>query len=115
MYYSTIILSNMYLQVFPEKDEAAWLERAALAAIDEGVISSVIGMRAILIPGSFSSRPWSTTLGLMTNDSRVKGRPGPSGNWPIQPVAFPKGTAWAPQSKRLFEPEASRAGFGGTR
>jgi hypothetical protein len=34
MYYSTIILSNIYLQELPEKDEAAWLEKAVLAAID---------------------------------------------------------------------------------
>jgi hypothetical protein len=50
MYYSTIILSNIYLQELPEKDEAEWLEKAVLAAIDEGVIASAIGMRTILIP-----------------------------------------------------------------
>jgi hypothetical protein len=33
MYYSTIIRSNVYLQVIPERDEAAWLEKAVLAAI----------------------------------------------------------------------------------
>jgi hypothetical protein len=33
MYYSAIILLNMFLQEFPEKDEAAWLEKAVLAAI----------------------------------------------------------------------------------
>jgi hypothetical protein len=45
MFYSTIILSNLYLEVLPEKDEASWLEKAVLAAIDEGVIGSAIGPR----------------------------------------------------------------------
>ena len=35
MYYSTIILSNIYLQELPEKGEAAWLEKAVLEIADQ--------------------------------------------------------------------------------
>ena len=58
----------------PKKVKPRGSKKAVPAAIDEGVIGSAIGMRTILIPSSFSSRPWSATLGLMTNDRRVKGR-----------------------------------------
>jgi hypothetical protein len=98
---------NTCIQELPEKDQAAWLEKAVLAAIDEGVSWFSYWDTHDLDPKFFFYPPLEYNLGLLTNDGRVKeqGRTFKqlADTYRGKPVAFPKGNALAPPIERTQE------------
>lgn len=62
---------NTCIQSLSDKEQAAWLEKAVLAAIDEGV-SWFSYWDTHDVDRKFRFNPLEYTLGLLTNDGRVK-------------------------------------------
>ena len=62
---------NTCIQVLPEKGQAEWLEKAVTAAIDQGV-SWFSYWDTHDVNRKFAFNPLEYTLGLLTNDGRVK-------------------------------------------
>lgn len=91
----------------PEKDKAAWLEKAVLAAIDEGVSWFSYWDTHDLDPKFFFYPPVEYNLGLLTNNSQVKeqGRVFKrlADTYRGKPVVFPKGNALTPPIERTLE------------
>ena len=63
---------NTCIQELSDKDQAVWLEKAVLAAIDEGVSWFSYWDTHDLDPKLFFYPPLEYNLGLLTNDGRVK-------------------------------------------
>ena len=85
---------NTCIKELDEKQQAAWLEKAVLAAIDEGV-SWFSYWDTHDVDRKFAFNPLEYALGLLTNDGRVKeqGRMFKqlADAYRGKPVAFPKG------------------------
>jgi hypothetical protein len=62
---------NTCIQALPEKGQAEWLEKAVMAAIDQGV-SWFSYWDSHDVDRKFEFNPLEYTLGLLTNDGRVK-------------------------------------------
>ena len=62
---------NTCIEALPEKGQAEWLEKAVTAAIDEGV-SWFSYWDSHDVDRKFEFNPLEYTLGLLTNDGRVK-------------------------------------------
>ena len=62
---------NTCVEELPEKSQAEWLERAVLAAIEQGV-SWFSYWDSHDVDRKFQFNPLEYSLGLLTNDGRVK-------------------------------------------
>ena len=98
---------NTCIQELSEKDQAAWLEKAVLAAIDEGVSWFSYWDTHDLDSKFFFFPPLEYNLGLLTNDGRVKeqGRVFRqlADTYRGKAVVFPKGSLLPPPSERTQE------------
>jgi len=98
---------NTCIQELPEKDQAAWLEKAVLAGIDEGVSWFSYWDTHDLDPRFFFFPPVEYNLGLLTNDGRMKeqGRVFRqlADTYRGKPVAFPKGNQFSPPTEPTRE------------
>jgi endo-1,4-beta-mannosidase len=94
---------NTCIKELPEKGQAEWLEKAVLAAIDEGV-SWFSYWDSHDVDRKFDFNPLEYSLGLLTNDGRVKdqGRVFKqlAEAYRGKPVVFPKSTLPAPPTNR---------------
>ena len=94
---------NTCIKELPEKGQAEWLEKAVLAAIDEGV-SWFSYWDSHDVDQKFEFNPLEYSLGLLTNDGRVKdqGRVFKqlADTYRGKPVAFPAGKLPSPPTKR---------------
>ena len=94
---------NTCIKELPEEGQAEWLEKAVLAAIDEGV-SWFSYWDSHDVDRKFAFNPLEYSLGLLTNDGRVK----PQGRvfkqladaYRGKPVAFPSSALPAPPTHR---------------
>ena len=94
---------NTCIEELPEKGQAAWLEKAVHAAIEQGV-SWFSYWDSHDVDRKFEFNPLEYSLGLLTNDGRVKeqGRVFQrlAEAYRGKPVVFPKGAPPAPPSER---------------
>jgi endo-1,4-beta-mannosidase len=94
---------NTCIEELPEKGQAEWLDKAVHAAIEQGV-SWFSYWDSHDVDRKFAFNPLEYSLGLLTNDRRVKdqGRVFQklAETWRGKPVAFPKGSPPAPPSAR---------------
>jgi endo-1,4-beta-mannosidase len=94
---------NTCIKELPEKGQAEWLEKAVLAAIDEGV-NWFTYWDSHDVDRKFEFNPLEYTLGLLTNDGRVKeqGRVFKrlAEAYSGKPVAYPKRSAPQPPRTR---------------
>ncbi|MGB7547865.1 MAG: hypothetical protein WBM14_08955 [Terracidiphilus sp.] len=94
---------NTCIESLTEKQQAQWLEKAVLAAIDEGV-SWFSYWDSHDVDRRFAFNPLEYSLGLLTNDGRVKeqGRVFKhlAETYRGKPIVFPKGNAPAPPTDR---------------
>ena len=94
---------NTCIKELPEKGQAEWLEKAVMAAIDEGV-SWFSYWDSHDVDQKFEFNPLEYSLGLLTNDGRVKeqGRVFKqlAEAYRGKPVVFPKSNLPAPPSDR---------------
>lgn len=90
---------NTCIEALPEKGQAEWLDKAVHAAIDEGV-SWFTYWDSHDVDRKFQFNPLEYTLGLLTNDGRVKAQGHVfrelAGAYRGKPVAFPKTASPAP-------------------
>ena len=97
---------NTCIKELTDKEQAAWLEKAVLAAIEQGV-SWFSYWDTHDVDRKFKFNPLEYTLGLLTNDGRTKdqGRVFQqlAGAYRGKAVAFPKGSAPPPPSHRTLD------------
>lgn len=97
---------NTCIQSLSEQEQAAWLEKAVLAAIDEGV-SWFSYWDTHDVDRKFRFNPLEYTLGLLTNDGRVKeqGRVFQqlARSYGGKSVEFPKASLPPPPTDRTLE------------
>ncbi|MGA8043528.1 MAG: twin-arginine translocation signal domain-containing protein [Terracidiphilus sp.] len=97
---------NTCIKDLPEKGQAAWLEKAVLAAIEQGV-SWFSYWDSHDVDRKFNFNPLEYSLGLLTNDGRVKeqGRTFQqlANAYRGKPVTFPRTTLPAPPVTRTME------------
>jgi len=97
---------NTCIQELPEKGQAAWLEQAVGAAIDQGV-SWFTYWDSHDVDRKFAFNPLEYSLGLLTNDGRVKeqGRVFRqlATAYRGKPVAFPSSAAPPPPTERTTD------------
>ena len=95
---------NTCIQELPEKGQAEWLEKAVIAAIDQGVSWFSYWDTHDLDPKLFFLFPLEYNLGLLTNDGRGKeqGRVFKqlADTYRGKPVSFPKASLPAPPTDR---------------
>jgi hypothetical protein len=95
---------NTCIQELPEKGQAEWLEKAVIAAIDQGVSWFSYWDTHDLDPKLFFLFPLEYNLGLLTNDGRVKeqGRVFKqlADAYRGKPVSFPKASLPEPPTDR---------------
>jgi len=94
---------NTCIEELPEKGQAAWLEKAVMAAIEQGV-SWFSYWDSHDVDRKFAFNPLEYSLGLLTNDRQVKeqGRVFKqlAEAYRGKPVVFPKGSAPEPPRER---------------
>jgi endo-1,4-beta-mannosidase len=94
---------NTCIEELPEKGQAEWLDKAVHAAIEQGV-SWFSYWDSHDVDRKFAFNPLEYSLGLLTNDGRVKeqGRVFQklAETYRGKPVVFPKGSPPAPPSER---------------
>jgi hypothetical protein len=94
---------NTCIEELPEKGQAEWLDKSVHAAIEQGV-SWFSYWDSHDVDRKFAFNPLEYTLGLLTNDGRVKeqGRVFQklAETYRGKPVVFPKGSPPAPPSER---------------
>jgi endo-1,4-beta-mannosidase len=94
---------NTCIKELPEKGQAEWLEKAVLAAIDEGV-NWFTYWDSHDVDRKFDFNPLEYTLGLLTNDGQVKqqGRVFKqlAETYRGKPVAYPKASLPPPPTER---------------
>jgi hypothetical protein len=97
---------NTCIKELPEVEQARWLEKAVTAAIEEGV-SWFTYWDSHDVDRKLDFNPLEYSLGLLTNDGRVKeqGRVFKqlAETYRGKPVAFPKGNAMHPPSERTVD------------
>jgi endo-1,4-beta-mannosidase len=97
---------NTCIQELPEKGQAEWLDKAVHAAIEQGV-SWFSYWDSHDVDRKFAFNPLEYSLGLLTNDGRVKeqGRVFQrlAETYRGKPVVFPKGSSPAPPSERTSD------------
>jgi endo-1,4-beta-mannosidase len=97
---------NTCIEELPEKGQAAWLEQSVLAAIEQGV-SWFSYWDSHDVDRKFAFNPLEYSLGLMTNDGRVKeqGRVFKelAATYRVKAVVFPKGSAPEPPRERTVD------------
>jgi len=97
---------NTCIEELPEKGQAAWLEKSALAAIEQGV-SWFSYWDSHDVDRKFAFNPLEYSLGLMTNDGRVKeqGRVFKelAAAYRGKVVVFPKGSTPEPPRERTVD------------
>lgn len=97
---------NTCIKELSEKEQAAWLKKAVTAAIEQGV-SWFSYWDTHDVDRKFQFNPLEYTLGLLTNDGRVKeqGRVFQqlAQTYGGKPVAFPKGSPPAPPTDHTQE------------
>jgi endo-1,4-beta-mannosidase len=97
---------NTCIEDLPEKGQAAWLENAVLAAIDEGV-SWFSYWDSHDVDRKFAFNPLEYSLGVMTSDGRVKEQglvfKELAATYRGKAVVFPKGSAPEPPPKRTVD------------
>lgn len=97
---------NTCIEALSEKQQAAWLEKAVLAAMDEGV-SWFSYWDTHDVDRKFAFNPLEYTLGLLTNDGRVKeqGRMFKqlADAYRGKPVVFPKRSLPPPPAEQTVE------------
>jgi endo-1,4-beta-mannosidase len=97
---------NTCIKELSDKEQAEWLEKAALAAIEQGV-SWFSYWDTHDVDRKFAFNPLEYTLGLLTNEGRVKeqGRVFQqlATAYRGKPVVFPRGSAPAPPSERTLD------------
>ena len=97
---------NTCIKELPEKGQAEWLEKAVGAAIEQGV-SWFSYWDSHDVDRKFAFNPLEYSLGLLTNDGRVKeqGRVFQrlAESYRGKPVVFPKGSAATPPAERTLE------------
>jgi endo-1,4-beta-mannosidase len=97
---------NTCIKELPEKGQAEWLEKAVLAAIEEGV-SWFSYWDSHDVDTRFEFNPLEYSLGLLTNDGRVKEQGHVfkqlANTYRGNPVAFPKNSVPAPPSERTMD------------
>jgi hypothetical protein len=97
---------NTCIKELPEKGQAEWLEKAVNAAIAEGV-SWFSYWDSHDVDRRFTFNPLEYSLGLLTNDGRVKQQglvfKQLAAAYTGKPVVFPKGAAPAPPSDRTVD------------
>jgi endo-1,4-beta-mannosidase len=97
---------NTCIKELPEKKQAEWLEKAVLAAIDEGV-NWFTYWDSHDVDRRFEFNPLEYTLGLLTNDGRVKEQGHVFkqlvGAYRGQPVAYPRASLPPPPAERTQE------------
>jgi hypothetical protein len=94
---------NTCIEELPEKGQAQWLEKAVQAAVDQGV-SWFTYWDSHDVDRKFDFNPLEYSLGLLTNDGRVKeqGRTFQrlAEAYRGKPVVFPKSAPPAPPAER---------------
>jgi endo-1,4-beta-mannosidase len=97
---------NTCIKELPEKGQAEWLDKAVHAGIEQGV-SWFTYWDSHDVDRKFEFNPLEYSLGLLTNDGRVKeqGRVFQrlAEAYRGKPVAFPKGAPPAPPSEMTYE------------
>jgi hypothetical protein len=97
---------NTCVEALPEKGQAEWLEEAVTAAIDQGV-SWFSYWDSHDVDRKFEFNPLEYTLGLLTNDGRVKeqGRvfKALAEAWRGKPVKFPTASLPEPPKVRTMD------------
>ena len=97
---------NTCIEELPERGQAAWLEKAVLAAIEQGV-SWFSYWDTHDVDRKFAFNPLEYSLGLLTNDGRVKEQGGVfkqlADSYRGKPVVYPKGGAPAPPANRTAD------------